>query len=1814
MKNKKTALAKSSLALLLSAAMLIGSTFAWFTDSATSTGNIIQSGKLAIEMYWTDDLDAGEWYNVEDPAHNTIFHYDNWEPGYTDVKYIKLVNKGNLALNYKLTLTPQNGVGKLAEVINVHFAEGAVDLQNRSDLSNLGAIGLLSNVLNGGATASGTLLAANQTSPLHPSGEVIMTMAMNMIETAGNEYQNKDAGDFTVTALATQAAFESDSFGSDYDINAEYPTILKSKKASAPVTPVNNKVPAGGVTIIGEDFSAIVPEGVLLESGTNNLTLTITPLKETTSDVTPVNNEILRPVDVHISGVSEDNTVPIIIDLGETLPKYLNMGNVTLIHVENGVDTLMTCVSDRSDLTAHNRFTYDSDTGAVTVAMASFSELASIVNVSKPWEGKYDYVFVGSGSKEDPYLISTADELAGFGAIVGGMNSQQQNSYTDKYFKLIADINLGGNKNIFYPIGYYNNTGSYEKTNAANVSSSVWSFEGTFDGAGHTISNFYQNTWDMFGDYNSGYAANSNHYKDAMGLFGYVLNGTIKNLTVSNFSSDGEFTPTGVIAAYAANSTFENIAITNCNPRVYNTGNGGIVGIGGNDNDPEGYKLTFNNITIDNSNKITALWGSWDVACGGLVGMFRGAGHVHMNNCNVAAQMDVYNDVCGNYQYYWYRYSGMLIGTNKNMITDNKGYTVPETSKYHASNCTVFLDSWNDYYYCELVANSLASYTHDHQFSRLEVISALSEIKDETGWKKTGNFLLKSGDTMECYHIVNKNGVLTQHLHEDAGYETNIDEDKDGNVDLKEDKQIVYLPFNQLFTGYGWGVKHVPVTDWADKGITVLQQSANEHFETVVSTDLPFYVGNQNAFTIDKLFKARNGKTINTSGVYVSVTSADKNMIGGTFTLNTNDWTKSTLKIEGTGLAKITIQDYDYCTPTVLYVNVVDAPNVSGEGATLEDGNVVLLDNATTTTNALLLENKTLYGNGYALTLPANGSVTLGNSKLENVAIVVPDQSATTDAVVTVSGNCTIIDSSISAPRTGIAITGGTVLIENTTVSGKADANIEVTDAATVTLKNLTTEQIVNGAPAIGWGVKVTNASAKIVVEGELTQHNWIDDASFTTVGVADETYKEFWHKNTAGNKYMNLAMHLASESQLTDNRTGKDSYKVIGNVYAPTNLGTLTNDLTIVPGVYTIDGELYAFADRVGEFVEYEGKMYRAYPTFKEAYKAIIGNGGTIVVEDTHLWYTEETAQNPIKVIGLGANKSFMEFEKNYNCLYGDITVDNLTMLTAAGYTDAMIAIDQFTIGPDTATVNSEEQAVEIMKGTEEPVWAGLLWFSGFNGTDGKLGRLNHLGYGTRFMMNVCDLGWAGAKSSFVTHFSEYAYVNFNLRVDGVVNGNATYIFDSVRAFNDKNIKVTKNPSGALSLVFNNGTTYVLDSGSGDANAVQDNTTNNEMEITDTEGHVDYILSVQEGGYADIREQATGTTAPTFVITAPENKAPYVNGEEIEANANGEFLFTPDLNTGTKAAEFAITFNTPTRPIPYTIGGVKHVFAASDGKVDYNGTTYRAYTTFESAYEAIKATGGTIVVEGTNLTAVKDLNAPAAGPIKVVGLGSANTTLTLPNYMDLRAPFEFDNLTLKAYSSGTILRVANITFSEGCTVSGDIWIRNPIKNADNSTTIQKFNGNLKINVFDFGDGTTPGINVQRIINCNVHFDLRIDSGAAQANNVTYVINKSSGFDDKRLNVSVNPIGKLSVIFNNGINDVALNDTNGYVDYRLNVATGGYAYIKTEATADTAPTFVITPPNANQAPFVNGTRLTKNNAGEYLYTPTQIGTFDITFN
>lgn len=221
-KSTKRALLLSALSLLMCVSMLIGSTFAWFTDSVTSSGNIIKSGTLDVTMEWADGTkavpadDSSDW---TDASKGAIFKSELWEPGYTEVRHIKIANEGTLALKYQLNIIANGEVSKLADVIDVYYVDPAVQVADRTALTNDNKLGTLTEVLaNISTTASGNLKAGEKDT---------ITLALKMQESAGNEYQNLAIGsDFSIQLLATQLTSENDSFDDQYDADATYPVII----------------------------------------------------------------------------------------------------------------------------------------------------------------------------------------------------------------------------------------------------------------------------------------------------------------------------------------------------------------------------------------------------------------------------------------------------------------------------------------------------------------------------------------------------------------------------------------------------------------------------------------------------------------------------------------------------------------------------------------------------------------------------------------------------------------------------------------------------------------------------------------------------------------------------------------------------------------------------------------------------------------------------------------------------------------------------------------------------------------------------------------------------------------------------------------------------------------------------------------------------------------------------------------------------------------------------------------------------------------------------------------------------------------------------------------------------------------------------------------------------------------------------------------------------------------------------------------------------------------------------------------------------
>ena len=117
----KRSLLASVFALVLCVAMLVGSTFAWFTDTATTGVNKIQSGKLDVKLMYSKDMK--EWAEATD---QTQLFNDNalWEPGHTEVVYLKIVNNGSLALKYETEFARNYRVTKGKNVLGNYFYVG----------------------------------------------------------------------------------------------------------------------------------------------------------------------------------------------------------------------------------------------------------------------------------------------------------------------------------------------------------------------------------------------------------------------------------------------------------------------------------------------------------------------------------------------------------------------------------------------------------------------------------------------------------------------------------------------------------------------------------------------------------------------------------------------------------------------------------------------------------------------------------------------------------------------------------------------------------------------------------------------------------------------------------------------------------------------------------------------------------------------------------------------------------------------------------------------------------------------------------------------------------------------------------------------------------------------------------------------------------------------------------------------------------------------------------------------------------------------------------------------------------------------------------------------------------------------------------------------------------------------------------------------------------------------------------------------------------------------------------------------------------
>ena len=204
MKKTAKSLFLSGISILLCLSMLAGSTFAWFTDEVKSGNNVIMAGNLDIEMYWSKTLGNNNWINAEDENAEPVFNYDKWEPGYAEIRYIKIKNAGNLAFKYQLSIIPDGEVSALADVLDVYYVENG-EIASRAALKAMTPKGTLRDAIGGKIPANGTILPAGKTAEKGEAvGETIIAIAIKMREEAGNEYKKLSIGTFSLKLTATQ--------------------------------------------------------------------------------------------------------------------------------------------------------------------------------------------------------------------------------------------------------------------------------------------------------------------------------------------------------------------------------------------------------------------------------------------------------------------------------------------------------------------------------------------------------------------------------------------------------------------------------------------------------------------------------------------------------------------------------------------------------------------------------------------------------------------------------------------------------------------------------------------------------------------------------------------------------------------------------------------------------------------------------------------------------------------------------------------------------------------------------------------------------------------------------------------------------------------------------------------------------------------------------------------------------------------------------------------------------------------------------------------------------------------------------------------------------------------------------------------------------------------------------------------------------------------------------------------------------------------------------------------------------------------------
>ena len=210
MRTTKKSLWLSALSLCLCAMMLLGTTFAWFTDSVVNKDNRIEAGTLLVDLEMKNPT-SGDFVSLKNNPEIKAFDYDKWEPSYSTFATFRVKNEGTLSIKYEL---------ELQNVVTTDGIENVIDVYVNGVKK-----GTLAGFMSGENLFAGTIVnGATRSEDI----EVKLEMQKN----ADNKYQGATAK-FDILLKAAQTPDEKDGFGnSDYDAGAVYEQVTVEANSS----------------------------------------------------------------------------------------------------------------------------------------------------------------------------------------------------------------------------------------------------------------------------------------------------------------------------------------------------------------------------------------------------------------------------------------------------------------------------------------------------------------------------------------------------------------------------------------------------------------------------------------------------------------------------------------------------------------------------------------------------------------------------------------------------------------------------------------------------------------------------------------------------------------------------------------------------------------------------------------------------------------------------------------------------------------------------------------------------------------------------------------------------------------------------------------------------------------------------------------------------------------------------------------------------------------------------------------------------------------------------------------------------------------------------------------------------------------------------------------------------------------------------------------------------------------------------------------------------------------------------------------------